>query len=654
MQHNRGSVSIIQYENLSDQDFNGLMYEQFINQTEFVFEMTQSGQNFMNISAIYSANFTIFVPHQSDQQQLQQRDKDYQTFHMVKFTVNSTFLPDYCKTYLITKDTKMKLSIAFNTSANTAQNYQTQFFANSKYFIKNDFQQSRFQSDEYIYLYDYQILINPILSKKEDNKFSIFSNPTKAMHFQFNPPYNRYQIDENQVKDDLIYKYQEFTFQFQSYEQPQMTITIIPDNFYNGLAKIGGYITFIGIARIGLQYFNEGFYKRSLYKKFQNRLNDHLGRLEHQNLKIKKQKKIQKQLKKLRKSQKQNQLDFRNDISLDQEEFDKGKRKIQTQTNNNQWNNNQFGDIVNQQLLISKSHQNNLFSKKNKKPEAITLTKAPPEFEDKQSRTQSSQDLDIQSNLETEKKQVNYQPSQIYRIPSRKQRELFKEKINYEAFIEMIINAILRKDGEIIDVNGYLRQNYSLMDQRKFQQNQSDSCSSSEDSSSGHSDYQNKTSALEDLKDTTSTIEQIQNEEDLQEQYFQPDQDQDKIIEKQKIFEEFKYQFVQEVEEQQLAQQEIPQQNQPKKVIQFQQNLDFHQYSHVGGISDIIALSDKKKLNKAQVRYQDYDANQEGQRQLNLINDTQTYTESRTESRIFQKPSGGGTPNRRYDQDQNT
>lgn len=61
---------------------------------------------------------------------------------------------------------------------------------------------------------------------------------------------------------------------------PFTVITITPETYFQGLARIGGYLTVLGFARYFLLLINQYFYKRSLRRRFARILDEHLYELE--------------------------------------------------------------------------------------------------------------------------------------------------------------------------------------------------------------------------------------------------------------------------------------------------------------------------------------------------------------------------------------
>ena len=57
-------------------------------------------------------------------------------------------------------------------------------------------------------------------------------------------------------------------FRFPNSYSPLQIVTIIPDTYFSGLYKIGGYLTLLGLIKIALLFINEKLYVRALFKEF--------------------------------------------------------------------------------------------------------------------------------------------------------------------------------------------------------------------------------------------------------------------------------------------------------------------------------------------------------------------------------------------------
>ena len=86
--------------------------------------------------------------------------------------------------------------------------------------------------------------------------------------FEFGEPYFHTKIPDYQERQMKIY------YKYSNGNNPFVKAKIVPNTIFGGLEKIGGYITFIGLAKIILHYYNKKRFERDLKKVYKKNMGE--------------------------------------------------------------------------------------------------------------------------------------------------------------------------------------------------------------------------------------------------------------------------------------------------------------------------------------------------------------------------------------------
>ncbi|CDW80706.1 UNKNOWN [Stylonychia lemnae] len=185
--------------------------------------------------------------------------------------INTDFSKDELN-FFISKDVKFRFDVSFQSPPDNNSIYRIQYEANNAYFTGRDFDKFRYKSPQLDFSYRYKVLIRPIWEKNQENLFAIGEDYVNYVWFYTEPPQDRYPV-QNIPDGESSSKYVTIEFGFSERYQPEKIYTIIPDTYYLGLSKIGGYLTILGLFRILLLYINQKLYMKALYEEFIKILN---------------------------------------------------------------------------------------------------------------------------------------------------------------------------------------------------------------------------------------------------------------------------------------------------------------------------------------------------------------------------------------------